>query len=513
MEKTQSHFTLHFTGYSMHPFLKPGDQIVVNRVSPESLQVGDIVVVPLKGRFVAHRLVKMLPGDRCVLKGDSMLKSDPEKFKLSAISGRVSAIIRGNRFLPVSTGPRAGFKGLYAMLSLKGLTIGALRLRARTILVGMFPLKKSDTTGREMGFILSTLGNRSPDIDSNLDWLRVSKIAFKEGIAGLLYGYIKKQDIPDPVLSLFKDAYHRAAAFNLMRITLLERLEEVLDDKNIEVMTLKGASLLDSVYSGAGMRPMDDLDLMVRAEDRKRLADLLLYLGFKRDPILPHFFIKDAVGIDLHVHALNIDRINSRAELFPLGMKPIWENSVPWKKGFRWLRSPDSVDNIFLLSQHLMKHSFSRLIWLMDLLQLARSGDDKFWARVYQRARYLKQKRLLTYTLYLLNKLFFYRPPMGIDFDDSIKKLTRIEKGLLETRIRGESLDPMGPLLALFCIHGTIKRAAFLLESLFPHREVIEREFPQSGGRRISFYLGRILQSLTLIHRRFSVILGALVRG
>ena len=74
----------------MYPFLKPGDRIVVKIAQQNSLQIGDIIVAPSgKDRFLVHRLIKILPPDRCILKGDSLLNPDPEPIKLSDISGKV----------------------------------------------------------------------------------------------------------------------------------------------------------------------------------------------------------------------------------------------------------------------------------------------------------------------------------------------------------------------------------------------------------------------------------------
>ncbi len=106
----------------MYPFLKPGDRLIVSRVSPKSLQIGDIVLAPdLKKKYVVHRLVKMLPPDKGILKGDSLLKPDLEPAELSTLSGKVVAILRKDRLIPVSTGMRSGLKKVYAFLSLTGL--------------------------------------------------------------------------------------------------------------------------------------------------------------------------------------------------------------------------------------------------------------------------------------------------------------------------------------------------------------------------------------------------------
>lgn len=499
----------------MYPFLKPGDRIIVNRVSPKSFQVGDIALARIaKDNLVAHRLVKILPLGKGVLKGDSLLSPDPEPVELSKISGRVDAILRGKQFIPVSTGIRSRMKGLYVILSLKGLTIGALRLKAKLILMRLFPLDGSNGSSKERMFIISVLGGHAHNGARNLDRIKVKEIASEEGVAGILYWHFKESGMQRSTLSPLKDYYLSIATQNLINLNALERLEDALDSVKMEVMTLKGVSLLDYVYPGIGMRPMGDLDLMVRPEDRKEFINLLERLGYRRDPLLSHLLRKDRVVIDLHIHALNVDRITSRAELFPSGMGPVWEMSVPWKEGFRWLRRPDDMDNVLLLSQHLMKHSFSRLIWLSDIFRILENHDDIFWIKLSKRVDYLLQKRPLAYTLYLLNRLFDFEPPEGLGFKDISKDLSRIERGILGARIRGQSIDRMGPFLALFSIHGFMARIAFAWETIFPKKSVVEREFIRSfGSKIIVFYPFRLFQTLALASRHLSIILSALVRG
>ena len=289
---------------------------------------------------------------------------------------------------------------------------------------------------------------------------------------------------------------------------------EVLGHERIEALTLKGASLMDNIYSDVGERPMGDIDLMVRPEDHQQFINLLYSLGYEKDKDTSHIFIRDSVSVDLHIHALNIDRIGGRKSLFLKGMEPIWKKSVPWRAGFRWLRRPDDADNIILLSQHLMKHSFSRLIWLLDIYNLLKNRDVGFWRGLSKRADQLSQRRSLSYTLYLLKGLFFFSPPKGSGLEDLTKRLNRLERGVMGIKIRGLSIDRMGPLMAFFCVRGTISRIGFILESLFPGKDVLKQEFnTRHGGKRLFFYISRAAQGAILLYRQFYLIMGALIRG
>ena len=119
----------------MYPSLKPGDRLVIKRVPPNSLQVGDIAILTNSGsKHIAHRLIMKLSRNEGIFKGDSLLDPDPETVELSVIFGRVDAIIRGDRFIHISNGLRAKTKRLYAILSRYNLTTGTIRLKAKKFL-------------------------------------------------------------------------------------------------------------------------------------------------------------------------------------------------------------------------------------------------------------------------------------------------------------------------------------------------------------------------------------------
>jgi hypothetical protein len=378
----------------------------------------------------------------------------------------------------------------------------------------LFHPNESKDSGKERDFINRVLAGNSPDLPPNLDWTRLIEIAQQEGVLGILYQYLKTRDIPSSALIPLESYYQDIAARNLNTLDTLKKLEHALGLEKIEIMTLKGASLLDHPYPRVGMRPMSDLDLMVRPEEYERFIRLLYRLEYEHDSTIPHYLCKGRSVIDVHIHALNTDRIANRSELFPSGMEPIWANSLPQQEGYHWIRRPDDVDNTILLAQHLMKHSFSSLIWIVDICMLVKNRDSAFWTKLAKRADQLDQTRPLSYALYLTKGLFGVDPPRGCWFDDLNKDLSWLERGILGTRIKGQTLYRLGPLMALFCLPGLKARVIFLWETIFPKNAVIEQEFQSlHRGKRLLFYPGRILQIVALAIRQLWSIIATLVKG
>jgi len=91
-EELDGQLSLHVTGYSMMPLLRPGDVVKAQPVEPDRLRRGDLVVVRLDKGLVTHRLVAM-DAHGWYTKGDNCRCADPPVTS-QAILGRVVAIQR-----------------------------------------------------------------------------------------------------------------------------------------------------------------------------------------------------------------------------------------------------------------------------------------------------------------------------------------------------------------------------------------------------------------------------------
>ena len=88
--------TVRFTplGNSMLPFIRGGrDNVVLCK--KDSVEVGDIVLVRLQGRYVLHRVIG-LDGEKVTLMGDGNI-SGTEECTLKDVMGTVTEIGRGNK--------------------------------------------------------------------------------------------------------------------------------------------------------------------------------------------------------------------------------------------------------------------------------------------------------------------------------------------------------------------------------------------------------------------------------
>ncbi|WLE99253.1 MAG: nucleotidyltransferase family protein [Candidatus Electrothrix communis] len=115
------------------------------------------------------------------------------------------------------------------------------------------------------------------------NWTYIVNQAERYGISPLLYKHVEEGKISIP-----KHAYrslhtlfikHRRA--NAIRMRSLSEILQHFDQIGIEVLVLKGAALANTVYPQAGLRPMRDIDLLVRPHDALQAQTALAELGFK----------------------------------------------------------------------------------------------------------------------------------------------------------------------------------------------------------------------------------------
>ncbi|MFA6384831.1 MAG: hypothetical protein WCY10_05625 [Candidatus Omnitrophota bacterium] len=90
------------SGFSMWPFLRRGDRIVVEEFDPARARPGDIVLYKEQGCQICHRLVekKTVSGTRVFfVRGDYLPSWKTVAVDQARLAGRVRAIVRGKRVI------------------------------------------------------------------------------------------------------------------------------------------------------------------------------------------------------------------------------------------------------------------------------------------------------------------------------------------------------------------------------------------------------------------------------
>ncbi|UCG66725.1 MAG: nucleotidyltransferase family protein [Deltaproteobacteria bacterium] len=340
---------------------------------------------------------------------------------------------------------------------------------------------------------LSTAMSGDVNVDHLID------LALKEGLAGLLYKNLMKAGVLERLGRQHKERleslYYTAVQFNAKLIHDLKKLLDQLNEKKIDVVLLQGMALLPQIYEDIGLRPLTDIDLWVLDRDYPELVDVLMSQGYQRDRLYPNTFRKGSTIFDISTHLLWADRIRTRKLLISKGQEHIYSDTQIIQFEGRKARSLNQYDQVLFLSLHVLKHSVSRLIWLVDIESLVGSWDTSDWEALVHRAQEVGQEKIIVYIWFLLRHLFdFHSPLQGRQLLRN-GNISLLEKKILSRRMNGEPLTLWAPLILLSSGMGWAHRFAFSWENLFPGPEILKQVFPGSSESKVwRLYVKRVLQ-------------------
>jgi hypothetical protein len=336
-------------------------------------------------------------------------------------------------------------------------------------------------------------------------WEPLILLAESEGVDGLLYHHLSRFDeikIPESAKNGLAKRYKKHQRNQAAILKEAERISQKLEQNGLWAIALQGVSLLP-LYTTAGLRPMGDIDLLIRPDQYSHVLALLGEVGFHiSHSAYPNNLIKGTLWLDIHTHILNLDRIGSRRHIFPKDLSGLWDRAQPLFSSSAGLLKPDPIDNFVLLSAHVLKHSYSRMIWLVDLNESLRGivslpGGQKALIR---RIRVWKQEKIVLYGLTVLKGILGLKIPDRVGDALNVKPLGPVEKHLLRLRIRGLNRSEYYVLLSFLAIRGILGKMQFLYESMFPKDEIMAQIYLTTPLRsRFYQFTIRIIQTLVLI--------------
>lgn len=309
-----------------------------------------------------------------------------------------------------------------------------------------------------------------------LDWPSLVAQAHEEGLEGLAAQQLRRLadrhglSLPLDVLA---GAFRRLAAANTARLAELAAIGDALATRGVEAIVLKGGALIEMVYGAhPGLRPMGDLDLLVRESDLPAVTHALGERGYVRASRGTIVFDNGWSAIDVHIDVLGSARISRRRLAFALPTEALWRRASPLDARRPWLRALSPADQFLHVAIHGLKHSFSRLVWLVDLGLLGRLAEPE---TLLARARDTGCLRVLAYARVLLHDLF----RLDVVPEADLPRPNWCEQRFLRAVVRRRRVA-LGELLAVFSIPGSAGRLSYLGELGFPSRAVLADVFPET---------------------------------
>ena len=242
--------------------------------------------------------------------------------------------------------------------------------------------------------------------EAGIDWLAKNDIQ-RLGRASvrllpLLYERFRREGIQHRVLPVLHGVKKHTWSYNRLLFHRASPAISALQAAGIEAMVIKGAALTIEYYQDYSLRPMDDVDLLVRYPDARAAIEVLRRQGWKaleqwneqkgfseqtrRYDHAMHFVHPSGQDLDLHWN------------LTPFCLGPdadcdFWEASKKTTFDGQAIRVLDPADQLLHICVHgAAWESVAPIRWIPDALAVLRKTPQLDWERLLLQAR----KRRLT---------------------------------------------------------------------------------------------------------------------
>ncbi len=355
------------------------------------------------------------------------------------------------------------------------------------------------------------------------DWVRLFQQASERGVAPLAYRRLKELGseirVPAAVMVRFRQAFLESTARNLRLYNRLDRVLSTLASDGIPVIVLKGAYLAQFVYGRIGLRPMVDVDLLVKPRDLARVEEHLLRIGYIPDEknktahaeACSHYgYLPANPSMYIEVHW----NIVGSPTPFRVDLEGLWRRAEPISIGENpalALSPEDLLMHIFVHISFNHLYSCSALRSLCDIAEVIRHyGPRLNWDALWQRSRQWGADNCAYLTLCLVKAMLgadmpgnFSKDLKPIDFDPGYIGWAQAQVFAKQTNSLGPESDDWGRLAASKRI---MDKISVLASTCFPSPRLLREMYSlPPGSNRLFLYYPAHLGSILRRHARIAL--------
>lgn len=146
-------------------------------------------------------------------------------------------------------------------------------------------------------------------LKKELDWNYILQTSRRQlGVSPILYKTLKSINFKKKIIKEFENDYNWIYKRNMLFYKELRKILKVFEKEKIDVILLKGIYLAKYVYKDIGLRPMGDIDLLVKKKQVNKTREVLKKLNFDyKGATAHHDRYTNKKGINIEIH-FEIDR-------------------------------------------------------------------------------------------------------------------------------------------------------------------------------------------------------------
>jgi len=289
-------------------------------------------------------------------------------------------------------------------------------------------------------------------------------------LLALLYQNLRENNINDPLMHQLKGIYRYTWCQNQVNFAKMATLLQTFNQAGIETLMLKGAPLVIKYYQNHGVRPMNDLDVLVPYEKIMAAIQVLEKAGYhaKTARIFNENYFKYVHGaafekvkddrIDIHAHVLHSACQEDADRRF-------WQLAVNIKLA--------GTDTLALNPTHQLFHvcihgSVDALRWVTDAMTIMDTHADSIdWDEMLKSAQRFHMTLKLSEHLEYLQDAFEAQIPA--DFTKALAEtpVTFMERADYKFRISDQNVGPTTSFLEFWFRHWQATHYSNLVTAIF----------------------------------------------
>lgn len=250
------------------------------------------------------------------------------------------------------------------------------------------------------------------------DWPAVTRLALSHDVGWWVLRAMPPEGVPDAARAPLGDAVRAVALSALPGARQAAELSGALGAAGVRAVAYKGPALAADVHGAVGARRFTDLDFLIAEADRDRAVGTLRGLGYvspsglsdraervySRWEGVVHRARADDLPVELHW------RCQAPRYGGPQDPAEVVTRAQPCALGGGVVLVPSPEDLGLLLAVHGVKHAWTSLMWVADLVAaMSRPGFD--WDAVLARGSSWGVGRALRYAMLVGHELAALAPP------------------------------------------------------------------------------------------------------
>jgi hypothetical protein len=345
--------------------------------------------------------------------------------------------------------------------------------------------------------------------EGTLDWGYVVETAIRHAVAPLvqraLGRAVRDGVVPEAVRDELAALYRASGRRSARLFGALGEVVTAFDRVGVEAIALKDAALAVDVYPERALRPMGDVDVLVRRADYERAAQALAELGFAPRPAADVAYTRryatgqhfrrasDDVWIDLQWNVAQREWDLYGEGRFTYPVDEMWQGARRFAVDGYELLAPKAEHMLFHLCLHLEGHEYAELVLFSDVVELLRlHGAALDWDELVALSRAHDAASSVYYVLLLTQRLFgvslpgdvmrALEPPYfrGGVYGPIFGNLTPLHLSLDETRLAASP-----PQAALDVLERVVRRQTVRALRLDAEVDALATAFLVEGGRLV----------------------------